>query len=143
MRTCAIVLILCILFLSLAFGQKRLASLNSARADLAACTVGQKAFFAGGWDGLSPSDKVDIYDATTQTWTVSNLSVARVDLVAASAGTYAIFAGGISDGRISDVVDIYNVATDSWTVSKLSAPRHDLAGNHKLFSFMFSRLLIS
>lgn len=100
----------------------------------AAASAGNKALFAGGLAGPLPTDVVDIYDFTTNSWSVAQLSQPRSGLVATSNGTQAIFAGGYyydpSEGCnfcLSDVVDIYDSVSNSWSSASLSQARGNLA----------------
>lgn len=95
-------------------GTWSVAKLAVARSNLAATSVGNLAFFAGGTSGSGLiTDVVDIYDADTNTWSVTTLSTKRAYLTAASLGTKAYFAGG-RDNIPVDVVDIYDTATGTW-----------------------------
>jgi hypothetical protein len=111
------------------------AALSQAREGLAATSVGNLAFFAGGDFPISGeprgvSNVVDIYNSTTNTWSTAAMSQARTDLAATTAGNEAFFAGGISQtgNGYSSVVDIYNADTGLWLTSTLSQPRAGLAG---------------
>jgi hypothetical protein len=87
------------------------ATLSVERRFLAAATVGDKAFFAGGRDINDDNcDAVDIYDAKTDQWSTTTLSQARRMLTATSVGSQAVFAGGVH-GRYSpsNVVDVYTL----------------------------------
>lgn len=87
-------------------------------ADLAAGTVGTKAFFADGPRGI-----VDIYDDRTGTWNTATLSQRRHGLAMAIVGTKAFFAGGHDLSHYSDVVDVYDASTGDWTTTSLSEGR--------------------
>lgn len=71
---------------------------------------------------------VDIFDAATNSWTVTSLAGGeRSQLAATSIGTkFALFAGGHSS-TYSAAVDIYNSATNQWTTAQLSVARYWLA----------------
>jgi hypothetical protein len=117
------------------------ARLSKSRGDIAAATLGNKIFFAGGvnwdnyqsqqWDGSC--DDVDIYDASNNTWSVAHLSKSRESISAVVIGNKVIFAGGTyftksslvpnPVSNASDVVDIYDAFTDSWSAAKLSVAR--------------------
>ena len=101
-------------------------------------SLGNKIFFAGGFEVTGfqngfVSNKVDIYDVLSDSWSVGigTLSEARCSPVVASVGSKILFAGGnISCGRggpISGRVDIYDVATKTWTVSDLSETREGMS----------------
>jgi hypothetical protein len=98
------------------------AHLSVARSNLAATSVGNLAFFAGGTSGSGLiTDVVDIYNAETNTWSVTTLSTKRAFLTAASLGTKAYFAGGLS-GTPVDVIDIYETATGTWDKPRSNPP---------------------
>ena len=62
---------------------------------MSSATVGSRAFFGGG--SLLPggvSDRVDIYDALTQTWSTETLSVPRFAVAMTAIGDRVLFAGG-------------------------------------------------
>jgi hypothetical protein len=99
------------------------AVLSLPRDGLAAITVGDKAFFAGGYTDLVKSDTVDIYDSVTGQWSTATLSQGRSYLAATSVGGKALFAGGLG----SNVVDIYDIATGQWSTARLSQARGYLA----------------
>lgn len=71
-------------------------NLSVARSRLAAATVGNCAFFGGGWLGSSSSNVVDVYDASTlvRTSPTNSLASNGCDLMATSAGNYVLFGGG-------------------------------------------------
>ncbi len=105
-----------------------------------------KALFAGGYTGSAFSNVVDIYDASSGTWSSSSgsLSVGRQSLAAASAGNKVVFAGGENPGALS-TVDIYDASSGTWSSSSgtpscgsLSQARYLLAaasaGNEVLFA---------
>jgi len=75
--------------------------------------MGNLVLIAGGNDGLTYSDRVDIYDATIgppsnpAAWSIARLSVARTFLGATVVGNLALFAGGWN-GSVSKVVDVYD-----------------------------------
>jgi Galactose oxidase, central domain len=78
------------------------------------------------------SERVDIYNTTTNTWTDKILSSRRWEQALAAAGTKIGIAGGENpysgSGSTTDRVDIYDVNSDIWTVSHLSSPRIGIAG---------------
>jgi len=58
--------------------------------------------FAGGFAAPNiGSYAVDIYDATTDTWSLQTLSSARAWLAAATVGDKAVFAGGTNAGLLT------------------------------------------
>jgi hypothetical protein len=97
-------------------------NLSIGRYQMATAFTGSKVFFAGGSSGQGLSSRVDIYDITSQTWSVTELSIPRWYLSAIAAGDMVFFAGGYSVGATSRV-DIYNLTTQSWSTAELSQPR--------------------
>ena len=76
------------------------------------------------------SNRVDLYNSTTATWSTAQLGTATYHLAATSVGNVALFASG--------VVDMYNSATGAWSTAQLSVARSRLAatsvGNMALFA---------
>ena len=105
------------------------AELSQARANMATAVLGNKIFFAGGDIGIingswyETSDIVDIYDATTNSWTTATLSEKRTFMVGAAAGNKVLFAGGATYGLgangESNKVDVYNNVTNTWSIDYL------------------------
>jgi len=100
----------------------------------AIAAVGNKILFAGGGDAMGDlsTSIVDIYDASTNTWTTAGLSVARQGLTAATIENKVVFAGGgyINASGIwtnTNTVDIYDNSTNTWTTGTLSEGRMDIA----------------
>ena len=95
-------------------------TLSQARAELASITVGDLSFFAGGNKGNSPSKRVDIYNALTDSWDFgphTALSVARRSIGVTSVGNYVLFAGGGYFGTgPTAVVDVYDMTTGLWSL---------------------------
>ncbi len=82
--------------------------------------------FAGGFDQqmIRVSDRVDIYNIVTKTWSTDTLSEPRGFLTATTAGNKILIAGGMkNDNTPSDRVDIYDGETDQWSIASLSTPR--------------------
>lgn len=103
-------------------------SLSEARFDIGAIAAGNKIFFAGGRKDVNGNQTavtstVDIYDLSTNTWSVSNLSVPRSNLATATVGNKVFFAGGEPANGFSDKIDIYDLSTESWSSAYLSEPR--------------------
>ena len=98
---------------------------SRARWGVSTISAGNKIFFAGGVDddgysATSATSIVDIYDLTTNTWTISNLSEARGYCKAVVAGTKIFFAGGLKNNQsLSSKVDIYDLQTNSWSSTSL------------------------
>jgi hypothetical protein len=104
-------------------------TLSQARHGMAAVTVGSMALFAGGaFDSCGSyncdkdnvqSNRVDLYNSSTNAWSTAILSQARSYLAGTAHGTKAFFAGGdisvTNNLRESSRVDIYDSATGTWT----------------------------
>jgi predicted Ser/Thr protein kinase len=111
------------------------ATLSEARYHLAAAASENLVFFAGGMKRINetsgyytPSDRVDIYNITSNIWTNATLSEARYALVAAVSENLVLFAGGMNQDKMpSDRVDIYNITSSTWTNATLSIGRYELA----------------
>jgi hypothetical protein len=109
------------------------AELSKPGYNIIAIAAGNKIFFAGGGYGTylpngnnNPTgySTVDIYDASTNTWSVTSLSESRGYMSAGVIGDKVFFAGGIdSRGDAVSKVDIYNITTNTWSIAALSVPR--------------------
>lgn len=108
--------------------------LSEPRTALAVASLGNKVFFAGGVKALGfqnvvVSDKVDIYDISSNSWSTATLSEARTGIAATTVGDKVIFAGGDYFGwwPVSSRTDIYNATTNTWSTASLSEARSSLA----------------
>ena len=117
---------------------------------LSIATLGSKLFFAGGGDYTADwiggaSDKVDIYNATTNAWSRARLSEDRGGIATATLGNKVFFAGGVKyyvtdaiHRTATDKIDIYDNAANNWTTARLSQKRGDMsaasAGNKIYFT---------
>jgi N-acetylneuraminic acid mutarotase len=104
-------------------------TLSEARNDIAVTTCGNKIFFAGGsiYEDvitMSISSAVDIYDASSNTWSVERLRSPKYRITAAAIGSKVLFAGGMSPGAIVNDVDIFDVNTHLWSKAALSEARY-------------------
>jgi len=106
--------------------------LSEARVWASAVTVGNKVIIAGGMKSFPniPSNVVDIFDASTETWsTKTPLSVPRAWISAGTVKGKAYFAGGcnVANGGIiydlTDIIDIYDVANETWSTDVLFQPK--------------------
>ena len=99
--------------------------------------MGGLGFFAPHW----AAPPVDIYDASTNTWSSTILpnrnTADRVDdagITTTVIGTKIYFAGNASDwfawdfGSITSTINIYDASTNSWSTSNLSIKRGFMAG---------------
>jgi hypothetical protein len=107
-------------------------NLSEPKSYFVAASARNKIVFAGGWllPGAGYSGSVDIYDMSTNTWSVAVLSEGfRQGMVAASVGSKIFFAGGGNNdyGFTTSRVDIYDVIFNSWSTAELSEPKEYLA----------------
>ena len=110
------------------------AQLSQARQGMGVAVLGNKIFFAGGIVprvgppygcyiancGDTRRSEIDIYDASTNTWSTAQLSSVRIP-AGASAGNKVVFAG--DDEYFTAGIDIYDAGSNSWATSSLSAGR--------------------
>ncbi|TMI65087.1 MAG: hypothetical protein E6H07_03975 [Bacteroidetes bacterium] len=128
------------------------AELSKARGRMAVAAIGNKVFFAGGdcFDGAdggtminSVSDVVDIYDMSTNAWTVSHLSERRgsLEFAGTSLNNKFYVAGGFfhqwgASSYISNKVDVYDDVSGSWSTTTLTNARADIGtavADNKIF----------
>ena len=89
---------------------------------------GTKIGIAGGAFGDGTiSDRVNIYDVNSDTWTISQLSIPRDGAAGVGYGDSLYFAGGFSDGKDRKSIDVYNTLVGVWSKLSLSLARFDLA----------------
>lgn len=118
-------------------GTRTTAKLSQARTNMAVAVVGQKVIFAGGETGnismgnYVSSNKVDIYDNSTGTWSTALLSGKREQITVAVIGSKALFAGGISNtstgGHYVSVIDIYDASNNTWSTISMSEAKYALS----------------
>lgn len=104
------------------------AELSEARVGMTTAAIGNKLFFVGGVtidsnQRYKATNRVDIYDVSTNHWTTATLSEARSGSIAIAVGEKLLFAGGEKMPGLSDKVDIYDAPTNSWSVATLSQAR--------------------
>ena len=117
------------------------AALSEPRGYLSAVSMGNKVFFAGGYWIEGPwtfhySKTIDIYDLSTNTWSVASLSDGGTDISAVACNNKVYFAGGFSGNYFSNKIDIYDNATNSWSVSTLTESKSTIGGiavNNKIY----------
>jgi hypothetical protein len=115
-------------------------SLSQPRTGIGATSVGGKALFAGGADGFTQSNVVDVYDEAFGTWSQDVLpSGPRGGVAATAVGDFALFAGGVDQNLdASAVVDILHVPSMTWTQATLSVARFRMGattvGNKAIFA---------
>ena len=103
-------------------GQWAIARLPQPRIVDAVEVLGNKIFFAGGWN--NNGSVVDIYDVSANTWSTGQSSHARTGAMAGSINNKVLFAGGANIPDLFASVDIYEAATNSWSTASLSEPRY-------------------
>ena len=120
---------LAILTASLGQAQWSTAALSKARSSLESVTVGDLVLFAGGREGSTLYDDVDIYNAATDAWlTTTNLSMPQTNLTGAAVGTLALFAGGSTGfGVVTKVGEVFASQTLAWSTATLSVKRSAVA----------------
>lgn len=93
------------------------------RSDMAVATDGNIAIFAGGYNGQnSTSDVVNIYNASTDSWSTAQLSESRMQAGATYCnGKFYIGGGTNNSGLSSSTIDIFDGV--NWTTDNLSSPR--------------------
>jgi len=70
------------------------AALSQPRMEIAATTVDNKIYFAGGRYGTTMSKVIDIYDAAANTWSSSSLQLPRTEMASIAAAGKIFFAAG-------------------------------------------------
>jgi N-acetylneuraminic acid mutarotase len=137
------ILILCTVTLS--YGQWSYSSLSEPKSMMGSCSLDNKAYFAGGYNGTDVLSTVECYDAETNTWdSPGELSIARQCPVTVTCGSKIFFAGGMKyEGLVVySTVDIYDTENGEWEVENLSTARFDVAavsyGSKVLFAGGFT-----
>lgn len=101
---------------------------------VAAISVGNRVFFAGGRINFDYTGIVNIYDTVTGEWSTASLSIAPSAIATTKVGSTLFF--GINNG-VSTVLDIYEDSINRWsstTFPRVSGPLHAAsAGNQALF----------
>jgi len=94
------------------------ASLSDDRNELAACRVGDKLLFAGGFSYTPFGQRkvVDIYDIKSGEWSVDSLSENREEMRVAVAGNKAFFVGWTGISANTKLIDVYDADKDEWSV---------------------------
>ncbi len=114
-------------------GTKTTATLSQGRHNMAVGIAAGKVVFAGGETGnisngvYTSSNKVDIYDAATGTWSMAVLSAKREQLSVGVVGNKILFAGGSYNGVYSKKVDIYDALNNTWTTASMSQPKYGMS----------------
>jgi hypothetical protein len=100
-------------------GEWATSSLSSTSVWIASGSVGDLAFFAGGGPSVAllgigggdvPNGRVDIYNASNNTWSTASLSQARFQAGGVSVGNLFMVAGGGGEGSTDyAIVDVFNM----------------------------------
>ncbi len=107
------------------------ATLSEARAGITPVTVGNKLILAGGYkkwdqnasdDPQDPSKRVDIYDASANSWSTGELPQPACNGTAAAINNKAVFHFNF-DEYLRSSVNIYDVATNGWLTVPFSEKR--------------------
>lgn len=75
------------------------------------------------------STRIDIYDAFTNQWCITEMQTARSQIAVVSIGTKVLLAGGMTSwfGQVTNLVEIYDVASGVWLPgAPLSLARSDI-----------------
>jgi hypothetical protein len=101
------------------------AALSEGRTGMSTIAVGNKVFFAAGykkWNPIDypddPSSKMDIYDLSTNTWSVSQMPQAGFGYNVATLAEQVFF----TFENILDKVFIYNISNGTWSTKTLVLP---------------------
>jgi hypothetical protein len=102
-------------------------------------TAADKLVFAGGYSYWVPRATVDIYNLSTNIWSMAQLSEERGGLTVATVGNKILYAGGTTNsGGSSSRVDIYDAAANTRSTAELSMARVGMttavAGNKAFFA---------
>lgn len=102
-------------------------TLNTARGDVAAFTLNNKGYAAGGWTGAANSAVTEQYDDLSNTWTnKANINSPRRDHGAFTGGsTYGYTINGTDNATAtySRIVERYNDVTNTWAYKSFSSIR--------------------
>jgi N-acetylneuraminic acid mutarotase len=138
-----LILPILILAISISHGQWTTTNLSEAKDGMgAAAFPGSSTFwFAGGWGDIEETNKVEIYNAESGTWTFSTLSQTRSWPAGLAYNNHIFFAGGMfwsTNVQPTSRVDIWNNEAAQWTTAELSVPRFSISavgiGNKALFA---------
>jgi hypothetical protein len=114
--------------------------ISQARSQMAVAAAGNKIILAGGI--ISPdnySSRVDIYDITTNTWTIAELNEARTGIATAVLNNKIYFAGGkTKNNQYSSVIDIYNTETNEWKTFQIDKKESLLVGAAAINKVVFA-----
>jgi hypothetical protein len=91
----------------------------------AAAGAGSKIAFGGGFNNADQLvDKVDMYDVTTNQWSLAHLTIPRLYVAGVGYGNQLFFGGGGDlSGTPYSRVDIYNETSNAWSTAELSQAR--------------------
>jgi hypothetical protein len=124
-------------------GMWNTSTLSQPRAYLAITSLGNLAFFGGGYTGKQASNFIDIFNSTSQTWSTSTLSQARYGLAASSIGEIVAFGGGWNGSTSSSVVDMFDVTSNTWFTVTLSQPHYFLPSTSSTNKIFFGGGILS
>jgi len=109
-----------------------------------AATAADKLVFAGGLVEGGPgqptaiTNRVDIYNLSTKTWSTAKLSEPRNGLKSITVGNKIVFASGEWSGNnVPKSIEIYDAALNTWSSVVLSSPLYNspvlVSANNKVF----------
>ena len=104
-------------------GWSTLTTMPVALSQTAAAVVDQNQLWViGGWAGGSVSNAVQIYNATTNSWSTGpSLPTAVRDASAVYYNNQIIVFGGYTGGSQSGIVQVYDLGTSSWSSASFSS----------------------
>jgi hypothetical protein len=120
-------------------GQWSFDNLVQATCQLGSASVGTRAYFAGGFNGIGVMPNVEIYDVSTDSWdsTITMLHPRSFPTCVGN-GTKVFFAGGMNLSSCLNYVDIWDESAKTWSQTALSVPRIGMGsaslGNRVLFA---------
>jgi hypothetical protein len=119
--------------------------MSEAKVGLAAATLDNKVYFAGGHlGGYNMSDKIEIYDIATGRWSHARLTEGKYGIAGNSFGNKLYWAGGVTPHGLTCKVEIHDESVNSRAIANLSLEYswHSAAvQNNKLIYFKPNREL--
>jgi hypothetical protein len=108
-------------------GEWDTAYLSEARFAMGEAVAGDVAVFAGGDKLASFSDRVDLYNFTTNTWSTESLFLPRGYAAAAGAEDKIMVVGGMTDpfddNSATNLIEKYDLSTGGWSFAEFPNPR--------------------
>lgn len=108
----------------------KIGELSEGREGIIAATALNKILFVGGIgkkDHLFISKNIDIYNYSSNSWSLAELSITRINMGIAVSGNKIFIAGGEAYGQYFSRIDIYDALTNTWSIAELSEARSNVA----------------